>query len=257
MKFFAERILMNKRLTQDVEREHFDTLAYLKGETWWGSTTKAGIKRLIRRARLIKQKISRYNNPKVFELGCGTGAFSKYILNELPSLDLTACDISSECIKIAAERYSNYSNTRFLVADITQDFFNSNKFDVIIGNSILHHLPIRLSLEYCFRLLKHGGSVMFFEPNMLNPQIAIEKNIYVIGKILQNTKNETAFFRWSLKKLLREIGFKEIDVRPFDFLHPIIPSNLVDFFDNIGKAIETMLVLKEFSGSLSISAIKP
>lgn len=247
---------MDKRLGQDIEREHFDALAQAKGEIWWGSTSKAGIRRLERRAKLVKQKLGCYADPKVFELGCGTGAFTKYILEELPCLDLTACDISSECIRIASERYSHFKNAKFLVSDVTLNSTDLGKFDAIIGNSVLHHLPIKVSLEYCFQLLKHEGGIIFFEPNMLNPQIAIEKNIHFIGKMLQNTKNETAFFRWGLKKTLKEVGFGSITVAPFDFLHPIIPFKLVNFFDKIGGMIETIPILKEFSGSLLITAIK-
>ncbi len=246
---------MNKKLIQDIESEHFDTLAQAKGEIWWGSTTKAGIKRLERRARLAKRILAGYVEPKVFELGCGTGAFTKYILKELPSLDLTACDISSECIKVASGRYSHFKNTKFLVSDILNSL-DSDKFDAIIGNSILHHLPLKISLEHCFQFLKHGGRIVFFEPNMLNPQIAIEKNIHVVGKMLQNTENETAFFRWGLKKALKEAGFEDINVDPFDFLHPLIPSMFVNFFDKMGEVMETIPIVKEFSGSLLITAIK-
>ncbi|MBF0328685.1 MAG: methyltransferase [Nitrospirae bacterium] len=247
---------MNNRLNQDIEREHFNALACEKGEIWWGSTTKAGIKRLERRAKLLKQNLTHLNNPKVFELGCGTGAFSRYILSELPSLDLTSCDISTECIRIASKRYSSYKNAKFLVSDITMKPSSLGVFDVVIGNSILHHLPIRSSLIYCMQILKPGGIIMFFEPNMMNPQIAIEKNIRFIGKILQNTENETAFFRWSLKKILQEVGFNKVSVIPFDFLHPIIPSNWVVFFSKFGERIETIPFLKEFSGSLLITASK-
>ncbi len=248
---------MNKKLIQDIEREHFDALAHVKEEIWWGSTTKAGIKRLERRAKLFKQKLSYFDNPKVLELGCGTGAFSKYILNELPLLDLTACDISSECIKIATERYGNYKNAKFLICDLMLNPSDLGIFGAIVGNSILHHLPVRKSLEFCFSILKPGGIIMFFEPNMLNPQIVIEKNIHLIGKWLQNTENETAFFRWSLKKILQKVRFKNIIVAPFDFLHPLIPPKLIDFFDKVGRKAETMPLIKEFSGSLLIIATKP
>jgi SAM-dependent methyltransferase len=255
--FLKKKITVNNRTSQDIERLHFDALAHVKGEIWWGSTTAAGLRRLERRAKLLKQKLSRYSNPKVFELGCGTGAFSKYILKEMPYLDLTACDISSECIRIASSRYGNYKNVRFLVSNVMQDSPCPEMYDVIVGNSVLHHLSPRRSLECSLRSLKPGGSIIFFEPNMLNPQIAIEKNIHFIGKMLQNTENETAFLRWRLKRILREVGFDKVSVIPFDFLHPIIPPKLVNFFEKLGKAIEAIPLLKEFSGSLLITAIKP
>jgi hypothetical protein len=120
----------------------------------------------------------------------------------------------------------------------------------------LHHLPLDLVLKNCFSILKPGGFILFFEPNMMNPQIMIEKNIGFIGKMLENSEDETAFFRWSLKKTLREIGFKRISVQPFDFLHPFVPSLLIDVVDKVGRCIEKTPVLREISGSLFICAHK-
>jgi len=239
------------------ERRHFDALAREEGEIWWGSKTKAGIKRLERRAQLIKQALAAVNAPKVLEIGCGTGAFSKYILNELPKLDLTACDISPECVKVASERYRGYSNAKFLVRDAASDLHSPAAFDAIIGNSVLHHLPLMGSLRECFNALKSAGSVLFFEPNMMNPQIFLEKNVRFIGKALQNTENETAFLRWRLKKVLKAAGFERITVVPFDFLHPLVPAGAASFVDKLGRILENISGIKEFSGSLFITAYKP
>ncbi len=242
---------------QNVEREHFDALANAEGEIWWGSTTKAGIKRLERRALLLKQALACFNDPVVMELGCGTGAFSQYILKESPLLCLTACDISPACIKLAAQRLGDHKNAKFVVFDVLSEVSQKGMFDAVICNSVLHHLPLERSLSACWQALKPGGKIIFFEPNMMNPQIFLEKNVRFIGKALQNTKTETAFFRWRLKRTLGKTGFDQISVEPFDFLHPIIPSQMVSFFEKLGNKIERMPVLKEFSGSLFITAVKP
>ena len=201
---------------QTKEQQHFDRLTETAGEIWWGSTTEAGIKRLRKRAYLIAQKLAHFKDPVVLELGCGTGAFSKFILEELPLLRLTACDISPKAIQAATERYADYKNACFEVADVSSMHYATNTFDAVIGNSVLHHLPIEISLRECFRVLKPGGIIWFSEPNMMNPQIAIEKNIRFIGRMLQNTEDETAFFRWSLAKTLQEVGFCNVSVQPSD-----------------------------------------
>jgi hypothetical protein len=92
---------------------------------------------------------------------------------------------------------------------------------------------------------------------MMNPQIFLEKNVRFIGKALQNTENETAFFRWGLAVALRASGFERIAVTPFDFLHPLVPSGAVRFFDGLGRMLENTPLLKEISGSLLIKAFKP
>lgn len=242
---------------QSKEREHFNKLAETTGEIWWGSTTPAGIKRLQRRARLVAQELTCFKNPMVLELGCGTGAFSKFVLKELPLLRLTSGDISPKAVQIAANRYASYKNACFKIVDATSIDYDPATFDAVIGNSILHHLPVETSLKECFRVLKPGGIIWFSEPNMLNPQIAIEKNVRFIGKVLQNTENETAFFRWPLAETLRKVGFQGVSIRPFDFFHPIIPSPLIGIFDITGRLFERIPFLREISGSLLIYACKP
>ena len=242
---------------QTKEKEHFDKLAESTGETWWGSTTPAGIRRLRRRAWLIKEKLQAFNDPLVLEIGCGTGALSGLLLEETPLLRLIGCDISPKAIEIASKRYRHYSKARFEIADITASTYPEECFEAIVGNSILHHLPHQNTLRECFRILKPGGIILFSEPNMINPQIVIEKNIRIIGKRLQNTDDETAFIRWPLVQLMREIGFNSVDIRPFDFLHPITPAPLIDIVERIGFLIERLPILKEISGSLWIQGRKP
>lgn len=241
------------------EQDHFDHLAETTGQIWWGSTTPAGIRRLQRRAHLLAEKLKDFKKPKVLELGCGTGAFSKSLLEEteLSLFHLTSCDISPQAVRVASHRCASYKSACFEVADITSLHYESGIYDAVIGNSILHHLPLEISLKECFRVLKPGGMLWFTEPNMMNPEIAILKNIYCIGRLLQDTRDETAFFRWPLAKLLQEVGFQSVHVEPFDFLHPIVPTSLVNIVEAVGRTCEIIPLLKELSGSLLISGYKP
>ncbi len=249
--------MSRKRYDRVTERRYFDSLAQSEGEIWWGNATEAGKERLCRVARLAVHQISRFPAPKVLELGCGTGAFSEHLLAERPTLDLTAWDISPQSVQIAKRRCGSYQNARFLIQDITTYSGGANRYDAVVGKSILHHLPLELCLEKCRSVLNPGGIILFFEPNMLNPQIALEKNIRFIGRLLQNSETETAFFRWTLARTLAELGFERISVSPIDFLHPIIPRRFIKFFDSIGRSLESVPVLREFAGSLMISALKP
>jgi SAM-dependent methyltransferase len=232
-------------------------LASDKGQIWWGSNTPAGIKRFIKRAKIVSETLEGLGDPKVLELGCATGTFSGFVLDEIPSLRLTCCDISSKCIELATQRYKEFKNVCFEAVDLLSRHYASGEFDCIIGNSIIHHLPAETILKECFRIVRPGGLIIFFEPNMMNPQIALEKNIPAIGKLLQNSDDETAFFRWPLAKVLRSIGFDDVSVKPFDFLHPIVPKIAIAAVEAIGGLLEKIPILKEISGSLIIRAHKP
>ncbi|MBN9419840.1 MAG: class I SAM-dependent methyltransferase [Candidatus Eremiobacteraeota bacterium] len=241
---------------QDREREHFDQLAGESGEIWWGSTTYAGKRRLQRRADLIAAFLKgRGTGLAVLELGCGTGALTQYLLERL-SVELTACDISPVTVERIRERYGAYPNTHFLAADATNLDVPAGSFDVVLGNSVLHHLPLEPALREIHRVLKPGGVLWFSEPNMLNPQIALEKNVRFIGERLQNSEDETAFFRWSLARKLRSQGFAQVQVRPYDFLHPIVPAPLVPLAAGLGELLEATPLLREIAGSLEIHGVR-
>ena len=96
----------------------------------------------------------------------------------------------------------------------------------------------------------------FSEPNMMNPQIVLEKNVKFLPRRIHNTETETAFFRWAMARSLSGTGFKNIQVRPFDFLHPYVPDPFIGMVSAMGKMLEQIPLLKEIAGSLVIQAQK-
>ncbi len=246
---------MNK--IQDKEQKHFDSLVEITGDVWWGNKAAAQSNRLQRRAELVKHELERFHDPLVLEIGCGTGAFSKHILHVLPSLRLVCCDISPKAVQLASDLLSEYRYAKFEVLNVCALSYHENSFDAVIGLSILHHLPIKKAMAECFRVLKPGGIIWFSEPNMLNPQAIIELHIPFIGRIAQKSEDETAFIRWSFSRTVEEIGFQNVSVTPFDFLHPLTPKPLIESVDKLGRFIERVPLLREISGSLQIRGHKP
>ncbi len=244
----------NKR--QQTEAAHFDHLAEQCGEIWWGSKTPAGIERLKRRAKSVAKHLSNYDSPLVLELGCGTGAFSQYILEEMPDLNLLGIDVSPKSVEVAKERLGAHKNTHFMVGDATSLANDSDSCDAVVGNSVLHHLPLQESINEVFRVLKPGGLLWFSEPNMMNPEIALEKNVGFIGRMTQTSPDETAFFRWPLAKVLKKAGFTRVNITPYDFMHPLVPKPMIRAVDLLGYLLERTPLICELTGSLMIVAIK-
>ena len=135
--------------------------------------------------------------------------------------------------------------------------FGSGTFDAVVGSSVLHHLRPLVALDEVSRVLRPGGYTAFAEPNMLNPQIAIQKNIPVIKRWLGDSPDETAFFRWQAKKLLENAGFDRIAVTPHDFLHHLTPPRLIPLISALGRTLEKLPFLREIAGSLIIVGHKP
>jgi hypothetical protein len=91
---------------------------------------------------------------------------------------------------------------------------------------------------------------------MLNPQIALQKNIPWIKnkKRMGDSPDETAFIKRQMRKLLSDAEFVDIQITPFDWLHPNTQLKFIHLFEKFCFCAERLSVLKEFAGSLHISA---
>jgi ubiquinone/menaquinone biosynthesis C-methylase UbiE len=172
---------------------------------------------------------------------------------EATHAQITAIDISPALLEQAKQKLPDVT---FKVENAMELSFDDSVFDAVYGSSVLHHLEMPTALKEFYRVLKTGGRLVFAEPNMLNPQIFIQKNIPFIKRLMGDSPDETAIVRWKMKKMLRQVGYKNIRVFPYDFLHPIVPKPLINIVSAIGKIIEKTPLLKEIAGSVIIYAEK-
>lgn len=240
----------------ELERQHFNSLILKTGETYYGNLRPAGEVRFIRKAKKIISLLDKINDPKILEIGCGTGILSEYLLRLRPDLKIVGVDISDQAISVAQKKLLGYKNAKFITNDISKFLHNTRAFDAVIGNSILHHMNPTTVLAESLRALKPGGFIWFCEPNILNPQIFLEKKVSFFKSRMQDSPGETAFTKWYIKDVLRGVGFKNIKVVPFEFLHPLVPRSLLWFLVPFARALEKTPLIREFSGTLEISAYK-
>lgn len=189
----------------------------------------------------------------VLELGCGTGYFTRELAHS--GAHIVAVDVSPELLEIATADCC-MTNVSYEIQNACAMSYPDAHFDSVVGSSVLHHLEIKEALREIYRVLRVGGTIYFTEPNMLNPQIAIQKNVPWVKQKLGDSPDETAFFRWPLLRLLKETGFCDVKIDPFDFLHPKTPSPLVDGLNAIGRFLENVPVVSEFAGSLYIRGVR-
>ena len=222
------------------------------GESIWGWSTAAGRRRAERRAALLVELSALTSQQRVLELGCGTGIFTDKLAG--CGAYLTAVDISAELLSWAQRRLNGVKNATLVLADGESLPFHDEMFDAVVGSSILHHLPLKSSLTEIRRILRPGGKLAFAEPNMMNPQILIQKNVPVVKRWLGDSPDESAFIRWRLKRKLLSVGFENIVIKPYDFLHPLTPGLAVPLVDQMGRLAEKIPILRQIAGSLIIGA---
>jgi ubiquinone/menaquinone biosynthesis C-methylase UbiE len=240
---------MDNRLIHEIE--HGKYLAREGAGEIWNWESPAGKHRWKRRVDMLIDHITPQMH--VLELGCGTGYFSKEIVTS--GARITAIDISPDLLNIARSEVGS-ANITFKEDNAYNLSFNDASFDTVVGSSVLHHLDIEKAMKEIYRVLKPGGTLYFTEPNMMNPQIALQKNIPWLKRRLGDSPDETAFFRWPLKQLLTKTGFQDIQIIPFDFLHPAIPAKMIRSVSSFGLFVEKIVVLKEIAGSLYIRGRK-
>ena len=220
------------------------------GEIWnWESP--AGKLRWARRVKMIGAHLK--PGMTILELGCGAGYFTKELARS--GAEIMAIDVSADLLEIAKANCPA-SNVRYEIQDACALTYSNAMFDSVVGSSILHHLEIEPALREIRRVLKPGGTIYFTEPNMLNPQIAIQKNVPWIKRWLGDTTDETAFFRRPLRRLLERTGYCDVRIEPFDFLHPKTPALLINGVAVLGGFLENLPVVSEFAGSLYLRAVK-
>ncbi len=240
---------MQERIAKEIQHGRF-LAEHGAGEIWnWESP--AGKLRWARRVKMLSNHLA--SGMSVLELGCGTGYFTRELARS--GADIVAIDVSPELLQIARTSCSA-PNVRYEIQNAHEFSYPDAVFDSVVGSSVLHHLEIEGALREIYRVLKLGGTICFTEPNMLNPQIAIQKNVPWVKQKLGDSPDETAFFRWPLRRLLEEAGYREVRIDPFDFLHPKTPVPLVDPLNSLGRFLEKMPMVSEFAGSLYICAVK-
>lgn len=235
------------------ERDFFDSLAEKADiHYFWGWKTKIGKYRHNLRAQIIASHLNK--KMTILELGCYVGELTKKIAKS--GANIFAVDISPKSINLAKTRIK-LKNVHFSVDNIEDSKFKDNFFDVVFGNGILHHTNLKLSLPEIKRILKPSGKLIFFEPNLLNPEIFLERKVPLLRELSHSSPDETAFICWQLKKTIIEAGFVNVRVDPTDFLYPAFPGQFLESLKIINQILEKTPLLREFSGSLYVWGEKP
>ena len=189
----------------------------------------------------------------VLDLGAGSGLWTQLLAEVLGGQNpITAAVFNPELIP-----ENKPPNVNFVaVNDIERDL-PAESFDYVVGTAILCHDRYEQNLRAIRRLLKPGGHLLFFEANALNPQVAAKIGIPVIGKVFGHAPCQVGLTKYNLIKTASRQGFTEIDIVPYDIIHPRTPKSLLRRLQSLAFIAEHAPIIKELCGTLYIWARKP
>lgn len=114
---------------------------------------------------------------EVLELGSGMGEITTLLARS--GAHVTALDISPGSIAVARRRAKLHGvddAIEFVAAAGEQLPFGPDRFDVVVGKAVLHHLDVARAAPELHRVLRPGGRAAFAEPLGTNPVIAFARD---------------------------------------------------------------------------------
>lgn len=150
---------------------------------------------------------------RVLDLGCGSGAFTRRFKEKYNApAAFYGLDISLKSVKLAAELSAGIY---YCAADIEKCCFKDKTFDILLFSGVLHHFEnYGTCLREGYRLLKTGGLMLSYDPNIKNPFMWLYRHpaspfFSKKGK----TDNEQPLSTGELGAALQKAGFKNVNTQ--------------------------------------------
>ena len=154
-------------------------------------------------------EFEKFRGARLLEIGCGMG--TDLLQFARGGARCTGVDLTPRSVEITRHRFRLYgAEGNFMISDGERLPFQSESFDVVYSNGVLHHTPDTAgSIREVHRVLRPGGAakVMLYHRNSLNYWVEIILRRGVLGlEFLRGRSTEEI--------MSRVIEFSDHDARP-------------------------------------------
>lgn len=169
-----------------------------------------------------------YNNPKILDLGAGTGILTQLLLDIHPNSPITLVDMSHEMLEKARQKFSSVNNFKYIENNYLTMKFPEN-YDIIISSLSIHHLSDeekQLLYKKIYDYLNEGGVFInadevrgltdkteemykcYENEHLLRQDISQEDK----NEILERRKLDKPSTLLDTLDFYEQIGFKNVDI---------------------------------------------
>lgn len=119
---------------------------------------------------------------RFLEIGCGSGAFGRRLVSRSKRLRWFGIDI--------APKFLPYFPGTGVAGDGVRLPFRSEVVDLVAFPASLHHMhPWRVALDEAYRVIKRGGAMLLYEPNLLHPHRRLARIPFLHPLLFRATDN--------------------------------------------------------------------
>lgn len=218
-------------------------------ESRWRQRAEASDLKLRWRALIAQKSLHILPGDRVLEIGAGSGALTEHLDRVLRGENpITSVVFSEDFVRQAQSRST--ASARFVYAS---DFFDSvaEPFEFAIGTGILWHTATAQLLKRMLSLLKPGGQILFFEPNVKFPARVLNG--------LSRRRGGCAFAEdpANIVELMSRCGFIDITLTPHDIVSTRLGSAVMKELQAKAILVEHMPVLRSACATMCVSARRP
>ncbi|MEM7200886.1 MAG: bifunctional class I SAM-dependent methyltransferase/glycosyltransferase family 2 protein [Planctomycetota bacterium] len=224
-------------------------------EAYWSKHPGTSPIKLRWRALTVRHCFHVLPGQRILEVGAGTGLWTEHLTEVLRGENpITAATFHADYAKTLAERA--LANTSVVhVEDL--DALAPESFDYVVGTAILCHDLYPLHLKAIHRLLKPGGQMLFFEANLWNPQVLLKNTVPLVGRWTGQTRCQVGMRKFQLMQMASHQGFVDLEVVPYDIVHPRTPRSMVPWLQQMAFIAEHAPLIRNLCGTLYIWGRRP
>lgn len=158
---------------------------------------------------------------RVIEVGCGMGRYTLNIADR--GIDIEGLDLTPFLL----DRLREYDGGRHNIPLHCADVLDlppelCGRFDAVIGFFVLHHFhDVRACFESMARLVRPGGTIIFLEPNAINPLYYVQI-LTTPGMTWKGDGGIVKMRKGLIFNAMRGAGLTGLELLRFGFFPPFI-----------------------------------